>query len=79
MFFMMAYIGLAFQATSGVLFEMFRISFYFCIFDIVLVPLALSTFKGSNSTFIKTAFVLGCLVYIFLLAGGDATLPHPSN
>ena len=77
MFFMMAYIGLAFQATSGVLFEMFRVSFYFCMFDIVLVPLALSTFNGSGSKFIKTAFILCCLVYIFILASGDATLPHP--
>lgn len=79
MFFMMAYIGLAFQATSGVFFEMFRVSFYFCMFDIILVPLALSTFKGSDYRFIKTIFIIGCLVYIFILAGGDATLPHPSN
>ena len=79
MFFMMAYIGLAFQATSGVLFEMFRVSFYFCMFDIVLVPLALSTIKGSNATVIKIAFVVGCLIYIFLLASGDATLPHPAK
>lgn len=79
MFFMMAYIGLAFQATSGVLFEMFRVSFYFSMFDIVLVPLALSTFKGSDSRLIKTAFIIGCLVYIFILANGDSTLPHPQN
>lgn len=77
--FLMAFVGAAIQSTSGVLFEMFRMSFYFSIFDIVLIPLALSSVKGENASLIRAAFIIGCLLYIFVIAGGDATLPHPQE
>ena len=70
LFFNMAYIGLGFQAMTVVVAEFFRVSFYFCIFDIVLAPLALSTFTKNKGT-IYTLFIIGCLLYIFVLAQGS--------
>lgn len=67
LFFNMAYLGLGFQSMTIVVAEFFRVSFYFCIFDIVLAPLALSTY-GKNRNFIYLAFMIGCLFYIFVLA-----------
>lgn len=66
-YFNMAYFGLGFQSMTIVIAEFFRISFYFCIFDIIIVPLALSTFTRNKNT-VYTVFMIGCLVYIFLLA-----------
>lgn len=74
--FTMAYLGLAIQSTSWALYEMARLSFYFSMFDIVLVPLALTAWKSNNmGNFIRPAFIFGCLFYIFVLAHGDNVLP----
>lgn len=64
-----AYIGLAVQSLTGSLAELYRLSFYFCCFDIILVPIALSTFKGKYAEMIKWGFIVGCLIYIFILSG----------
>lgn len=69
-FFNMAYLGLGFQSMTVVIAEFFRISLYFCIFDIVLVPIALTTFTR-NKKIIYSGFMIGCLIYIFLLAKGN--------
>ena len=65
-----AYVGLAIQSLTGSLAELYRLSFYFCFFDIILVPLSLSTFKGKYADMLKGLFILGCLFYIFILSGG---------
>lgn len=75
LFFSVAYLGLAIQSLTATLAEFFRLSIYFCIFDIILIPLALSTFHGSNAKLMRTCFIIGCLVYILLLSGGGV-LPH---
>ena len=78
LFFNCAYIGLGVQSLTGSLAELYRVSFYFCIFDIILIPLALMTFKGANAKYIRLCFILGALFYIFILSGGGV-LPLKQN
>lgn len=73
-----AYIGLAIQSLTGSLAELYRLSFYFCYFDIIIVPLALSSIKGKNAETIKACFIIGCLIYILILSGGGV-LPRKEN
>jgi len=73
-----AYIGLAIQSLTGSLAELYRLSFYFCCFDIILVPLALIGIKGKNAETIKGWFIIGCLIYILILSGGGV-LPRKEN
>ena len=73
-----AYLGVGFQSLVVIVAEFFRVSFYFAIFDIVLIPLALSTLPPKIQTLSKVAFVIGCLVYLFYI-GTDATLPIPNE
>lgn len=70
MFFNAAYIGLAIQSLTGTLAELYRVSFYFCIFDMILIPMALMTFKGPQARTIRICFIMGALFYIFVLSGG---------
>lgn len=70
LFFNAAFLGLAIQSLTGTLAEFFRLSLYFSVFDIILIPLALSTFQGSNAKLIRSLFIIGCLVYILFLSGG---------
>lgn len=76
LFFNMAYIGLAVQSLTMSLAELYRVSFYFCVFDIVLVPLALSSYTSANASTIRNCFIIGCLFYIFVLSGAGV-LPLP--
>lgn len=78
-FFMnMAFLGLGMQSLTVTFAEMFRVSYYFCIFDLVLVPLALTLFKGEQGKMIRAAFIIGCLIYIFIISQA-ATLPLKQN
>lgn len=70
MFFNTAYIGLAIQSLTGSLAELYRVSFYFCIFDMVLIPIALMTFKGPKARTMRIGFIIFALFYIFVLSGG---------
>lgn len=73
--FSIAYIGLGIQSASGVLFEFFRLSFFFSMFDTILIPIALASFNGKSARMIRMVFIVGSLTYIFILSGG--TLPRP--
>lgn len=70
LFFNMAFLGVATQSMTVVIAEFFRVSFYFCIFDIVLVPLALMTLTGKISNIYRFMFIAGCLLYIFVFSSG---------
>lgn len=70
MFFSAAYIGLALQSLTGSLAEMFRLSYYFCFFDIILIPVALISYKGKFAYMYRVFFIIGCLIYILFLSGG---------
>jgi hypothetical protein len=69
-----AFVGLLFQSMAGMLAEMSRVSFYFSIFDQILVPRTLAIIGNNNTRqMINTAFIAGCLLYLFFLA--SANLP----
>lgn len=69
-----AYLGLAIQSLTGSLAELYRLSFYFCFFDIILIPLALSSIKGNIGNQLRLGFLIGCIIYIFILSG-EGVLP----
>ena len=70
-FFNMMFLGLVFQSLSGMMAEMARISFYFSMFAMVLVPQAFKTYTGSIKIFAYTGFTLVCLYYLFVLTGSN--------
>lgn len=70
LFFNCAYIGLGVQSLTVSLAELYRVSFYFCIFNIILIPIALMTYKGGDARSLRLFFILGALFYIFVLSGG---------
>ena len=59
--------------------EFYRVSFYFAIFDIVLIPLAFSTLPKNISGIAKAAFVLIGLIYLFFIGQGALPLPDAST
>ncbi len=73
-----AYIGLGVQTMTTVVAEFYRISFYFCVFDIVLISLALTSLPKQYKTLAKITFVMGCLLYMFFI-GQDGVLPLPDK
>lgn len=75
MFFSASYIGLTLQSLTGSLAEMFRLSYYFCFFDMILIPVALKAYKGESAKMYRIIFIIGCLVYILFLAGGGVLPP----
>ena len=72
MLFNMAVLGLVFQSMSGMIAEMFRISFYFSIAYIILLPRALRIYANQrlgNMTYLL--FALGAFVYLFFLSSSN--------
>lgn len=70
----LSFVGIIFQSLAGMLAEMSRISFYFCISDIIIVPRALNEYsKGKTRSLIKLMFVVVCIIYLFFLT--SANLP----
>ena len=74
-----AYIGAGLQSMVVVVAEFYRVSFYFAIFDIVLIPLAFSTLPKNISGIAKAAFVLIGLIYLFFIGQGALPLPDAST
>lgn len=61
-------VGLLLESLSVVLGEFHRMSFYYSIFTIILVPKSLKEFRtGAVGYMINILFVIACLVYLFLL------------
>lgn len=61
-------LGLIFQSLTGIIGEMFRISYFFSMFSLILVPRALKEYR--SSTFGKVIcflFIIACLIYLFIL------------
>ena len=73
-----AFIGLIIQSLVGPIAELFRLSFYFCFFDIILVPIALTSIREASGSLIRQYFIFGCLIYIFFLSG-SGVLPLKEN
>ena len=69
-----SFIGICFQSMAGMLAEMSRISFYFCIFDLILVPRAIKEYGGKNyNSLVVSAFSIVAMVYLLFLT--SANLP----
>lgn len=60
-------LGMAFQSLSGMLAEFARISFYFSIFYMILVPRAMQEMPVRYKRFGHIAFVSVCLIYLFFI------------
>jgi hypothetical protein len=71
----MMLIGLIFQSLTGLIAEMYRVSFYFSIFSLVLVPRALNLYRKMKiGGAFCSIFVCSILLYIFVLA--STSLPE---
>jgi len=74
----MMILGLVFQSMTGLIAEMYRVSFFFSMFGMVLVPRAMACFSISEKgKLFNACFVALSLVYLFILAG--TSLPMYSS
>jgi len=65
--FVLATVGLFFQSLAGMLAEMSRVAFYFCVFDIILIPRALAEY-GKIRPIINAAFIVVCLILLLFIS-----------
>lgn len=72
--FVLATIGLFFQSLAGMLAEMSRISLYFCVFDVILVPRALAEYNANIRPIINTAFIVTCLILLLFISKSNLPL-----
>lgn len=70
-FFNMLLLGLVFQSLSEMMAEMARISFYFSMFAMVLLPRAFKEYSGNYRKFIYFSFTIVSLYYLFFLTGSN--------
>lgn len=62
--------GLVFQSMTGLIAEMYRVSFFFSMFGMALLPRAMALYrKTAYGTMINISFVILTMVYLFWLAG----------
>lgn len=64
------FLGLIFQVFTPVISEFFRISMYFSVFNIALVPNALMQEKNKNITYFYYFFIIAISLIYFYLFGG---------
>lgn len=69
--------GLLFQSLSGLLYEMARVSFYFSIFFLILVPRAIKAYPTEFKMPMYWSFGIAFLVYLFFLS--ESSLPEYSS
>ncbi len=70
--FILATIGMVFQSMAGMLAEMSRVAFYFCVFDTVLVPRALALYN--NRQLANAAFIIACLAMLLFISKSNLPL-----
>lgn len=66
-YFNLMFLGLVFQSLSGMMAEMSRISFYFCMFAMLLVPRAFKEYPKKYRGVLYAVFTGTCLFYLFFL------------
>jgi len=76
--FNLLFIGLFFQSMSGMLAEMSRVSFYFCIFSIILIPRSIKEFRGTRQMLVYISFLISSLFYLFVVSGSSMPEYHSS-
>lgn len=75
-YFNVMFLGLVFQSLSGMMAEMSRISFYFCMFAMLLVPRAFKEYPKKYRGLIYTGFICSCLFYLFFLTKSNLPEYH---
>ncbi len=71
--FILATVGLFFQSLAGMLAEMSRISFYFCVFDIILIPRALAEY-GKIRPIVNATFIVACIILLLFISKSNLPL-----
>mgnify|MGYP002576424357 CR=1 FL=1 len=66
--FVLLFFGLFFQSMAGMLAEMSRISYYYCIFAIILVPRALQEYSPTNRSIINSGFIIVCILLLLFVS-----------
>ena len=75
-FFNMMFIGLVLQSLSGMLAEMSRISFYFIMFAMILVPRAFEEYPRRIQHLAYVGFMIVGIFYLFFLTGSNLPRYH---
>lgn len=70
-------VGLVFQSFSGMIYEMARVSYYFSIFAIILVPKSIDEYAPSQKTLLYVGITVFVLIYLFFLS--NTSLPEYSS
>lgn len=71
----MAFLGCFFQLFTPVIAEFFRISMYFSIFNILMIPNVTTSIRiKNNKLLVGSAIPLVLLLYYFLFSGPDPTI-----
>lgn len=73
MLYNLAFVGLMFQLYASFIAEMFRISMYFSVFNIVLVPLATMEEENKN---IRMLITFGLILILLLYTFKDGITPY---
>ena len=69
--FNMLFLGLVFQSLSGTMAEMARISFYFSMFAMILVPRSIKEYTGNIKIFVYVGFTIASLYYLFFITSSN--------
>lgn len=69
--FNLMFLGIVFQSLSGMMAEMARVSFYFSMYAMILVPRALKLYPVNFKMIIYIGFVTFSLFYLFYLSGSN--------
>lgn len=74
--FVLLTMGLFFQSMAGMLAEFSRVSFYFCIFYLILLPRALAEFKPEKRFYINVSFITFCLLLLLFVSKTNLPIYH---
>ena len=74
--FILMFVGLIFQSLSGLMAEMARMSFYFCMFSMLLVPRAFKEYRPKIRPLLYIGFTMLSLYYLFFLANSNLPEYH---
>ncbi len=74
--FAVLFVGLLFQSLSGIQAEMTRVSYYFSMFAMILVPRAIKEYKTPWRTLLYWGFTGASLLYLFFLSSSNLPEYH---
>ena len=68
-----AILGLVFASLTGLIAEMYRLSFYWSMFYVLLLPRSLDAYNKRIREVGYVGFIIGSLVYLFFLSSANLT------